>query len=90
MVLQKKTSIEEYSLVKKGGKGVIGMKINKKTGKIINVINVLNKSYLLFVCNNGKIMKMSVDNILSTSRVSIGVKVLKLVDNEKLCCVINF
>lgn len=86
----KKTRIEEYSLVKKGGKGVIGMKINKKTGKIINIVNVLDKSYLLFIYNNGKIIKMSIDNILQTSRVSSGVKLLKLVDNEMLHCVINF
>lgn len=74
------SAFEEYRLSNRGGKGVISMKLTEKTGKLngINSINnISNSNELLIITLKGTVIRFSLEDIRTTSRNTIGVKLLR-------------
>ena len=78
------TSINEYRITNRGGKGIIAHKFNENTGNIIAAEKILKNKYLFTVTTNGIISKINVEEIPSLKRVSKGVLLVRLFNNEKL------
>lgn len=71
---------EEYRLSNRGGKGVISMKLTEKTGKLIginSINNISNSNELLIITLKGTVIRFSLEDIRTTSRNTIGVKLLR-------------
>ncbi|WP_425381268.1 DNA topoisomerase (ATP-hydrolyzing) subunit A [Spiroplasma endosymbiont of Polydrusus pterygomalis] len=71
---------EEYRLSNRGGKGVISMKLTEKTGKLIginSINNISNNNELLIITLKGTVIRFSLEDIRTTSRNTIGVKLLR-------------
>ena len=75
----KKTSIEEYRITNRGGKGVKTINITDKNGDLISfeVVND-NEKDVMIITNEGIIIRIDVNQISTMSRVTQGVKLINL------------
>ena len=83
----KKTPIEDYRETKRGSKGVKTINISEKTGKIIGFKSTDNDKDLMIISNNGIIIRMDVNNISQMGRVTKGVKLINLKENNTVASI---
>lgn len=81
----KLTDISEYNIQKRGGSGIYSMKINSKTGNIA-ASRVLDhpKKELLIVTAKGQAVKIPTDSLPIRGRMTSGVTLIKLKENDKV------
>ena len=82
--LGKRTSFEEYRLQGRGGKGIITMKTNDKTGAVAGALTVRDDDELMLITNKGKMVRTRISEIRETGRNAQGVKLIDLRANEVL------
>lgn len=80
----KRTHIEEYTLQRRGGKGVITYKISDKTGKVIGARIVSDEEEIMLINTNGIAIRINVSGISTTSRNAMGVTLMKTTEDEKV------
>ena len=80
----KRTSIDEYSLQKRGGKGVITIKTTERNGKVVSILIVDEINDLMLMTSSGKIIRMPVKGISVISRNTQGVKLIGMASNEQV------
>ncbi len=80
----KRTPVSEYSLQKRGGKGVITYKISEKTGKVVGARLVDDNDELMLINSNGIAIRINVSDISTTSRNAMGVTLMKTTEEEKV------
>ena len=80
--LGKRTSIDEFNLQKRGGKGVRCYKVNEKTGFVVGVKAVNEDHEVMLITNEGIIIQIPVANISKIGRITSGVKLIDI-DTEK-------
>lgn len=78
----KRTDAKEFTIQKRGGKGVKCYKISEKTGNVVGVKAVNDNQEIMLITSEGIIIQMLVSGISTVGRVAQGVKLIKL-DNEK-------
>jgi DNA gyrase subunit A len=74
----KRTDVIQYRAQKRGGKGVLTMRCTKKTGKMVNIMEVVDSDDLIVITNTGVLMRQPVSAIRTIGRVTQGVKLVKL------------
>ena len=79
----KRTTADEYRLTNRGGKCVICMKLNDKTGDLIGVVMVDERMDLMALTTSGKMIRVDMQSIRKAGRNTSGVKVVN-VDGEKV------
>ena len=79
----KKTPIEEYRITNRGGKGVKTVNITDKNGDLVSfeVINDGEKD-IMIITNEGIIIRIDANQISTMSRVTQGVRLIDLKDNQ--------
>lgn len=82
--LGKQTDINVYRVTHRGGKGVINLKLNDKTGEVLAIKRMFEGDELMVVTANGKVVRLSVDTVRETGRAASGVKVITLDGEDKL------
>ena len=82
----KRTTADEYRLTNRGGKGVICMKLNDKTGDLIGVVMVDERMDLMALTTSGKMIRVDIQSIRKAGRNTSGVKVVN-VDGEKVASI---
>jgi DNA gyrase subunit A len=80
----KRTSIDEYPLQRRGGKGVITIKTSKRNGQVVAILLVDDDDDLMLMADTGKLIRMSVSQISVISRNTQGVKLIGLFPEEKV------
>ena len=80
----KKTSIDEYRVTNRGGKGVKTLNITDKNGSITAFKTVDNTNDLIIITNEGIIIRLAVDTISEMSRVTQGVKLINLHEGQSV------
>lgn len=74
----KRTEAKEYRLQSRGGKGVICMKLTKKTLDLIAVTTVDETMDLMALTSNGKMIRVDMQSIRKAGRNTSGVKVINV------------
>ena len=74
----KLTDVNQYRTQTRGGKGVMTMRCTEKTGKMVNIMEVVDTDDLIIITNSGVLMRQSVGAIRTIGRVTQGVKLVKL------------
>jgi DNA gyrase subunit A len=74
----KRTDVSQYRTQTRGGKGVMTMRCTEKTGKMVNIMEVVDTDDLIIITNSGVLMRQSVGAIRTIGRVTQGVKLVKL------------
>ena len=83
----KKTPLQEYRLTNRGGKGVKTLHITDKNGSIISFKTVNDNVDVIISTNTGMIIRLSVDNISKMSRVTQGVRLINLKEEQSVSSV---
>jgi DNA gyrase subunit A len=83
----KRTEVEEYRHQGRGGKGVITLKVTKKTGSVAGVAQVAKGDEVMLVADGGKIIRLKVDEIRVIGRNTQGVRLIGLEEGERLVSV---
>jgi len=80
----KRTSIDEYHIQKRGGKGVITIKTSERNGRVIAILLVEDDDDLMLIADSGKLIRMPVQGISIISRNTQGVKLIGIDSEEKV------
>lgn len=82
--LGKRTSITEFKLQQRGGRGVKCYKLTDKTGDIIGMKNVSDDNEIMLISTEGIVIRMECDSISRLGRVTSGVKLMRINDSEEI------
>ncbi|HTX21209.1 MAG TPA: DNA gyrase subunit A [Candidatus Aquilonibacter sp.] len=80
----KRTDFEEYRIQSRGGKGIITMKTNEKTGAVIGALTVRDNDEIMLITFKGQMVRISVNGIREAGRNTQGVKLINLETGDKL------
>ena len=80
----KRTSIDEYPVQKRGGKGVIGIKTTERNGQVVTILIVNDADDLMLMTDTGKIIRTPITGISVISRNTQGVKLIEREPTEKV------
>jgi len=80
----KRSEPAAYRITRRGGKGVRNLNITEKTGDAVFVDSVADDYDLIITSREGQVIRIPVDSIRLTGRVSQGVKAISLSDNDKV------
>lgn len=80
----KRTEVIQYRTQNRGGKGVMTMRITKKTGKMSAIMEVVNNDDLVVITDKGVLMRQPVSAIRTIGRVTQGVRLVKLDEGSKI------
>ena len=83
----KKTEIEDYRETKRGSKGVKTLNISEKNGKIVSFKSTDNEKDLMIITTHGVIIRLDVNTISQMGRVTKGVKLINLKDDNKVASI---
>jgi DNA gyrase subunit A len=83
----KRSSLSDYPITNRGGKGVKTINITKKTGRLIAIKNVSNDNDLMIITQNGLTIRVAVKTIRVMGRAAQGVRIINLKDNDQIASV---
>jgi DNA gyrase subunit A len=83
----KRSSIDDYRITNRGGKGVKTISITDKTGGLVAIKNVSDSDDLMIINKSGIAIRMSVDDLRTMGRATQGVKLINLKDNDSIAAV---
>lgn len=73
----KRTELEEYRVINRGGKGVITYKITPKTGEIVGIRIVDESDDIMLITDTGTVIRLNVSEISILGRSTQGVTLMK-------------
>jgi DNA gyrase subunit A len=85
----KRTSVSEYRVQSRGGKGIITLKVTDKTGKLMSARQVTPSDDLMLFSSRGKLIRIRIGEISEQSRNTQGVRLMNVEDGEKVVAVEN-
>jgi len=80
----KRTPFDEYRVQSRGGKGIITMKTNDKTGRVVGALTVREVDEMMVITSAGQMVRTFVKDIREAGRNTQGVKLIDLAENDKL------
>ena len=82
--LGKRSSLDDYRVTNRGGKGVKTLKVTKKTGKVATLKAVVPSDDLMITSKEGIVIRMKMDSLREMGRATQGVKVINLQDDDHI------
>ena len=82
--LGKRTVIDEYRLQKRGGSGVINLRLSERTGRVVTIRAVQEDEQLMMITRKGVVNRQRVSEISLIGRATQGVKLMNLDDGDSL------
>jgi len=83
----KRSSLEEYRITNRGGKGVKTLNITEKTGKLISINSVTDADDLMIINKSGLTIRMAVEDLRVMGRATQGVKLINIKENDSIAAV---
>ena len=80
----KRSEIGEYRLQKRGGKGVINLKLSERTGRVVAVKSVADGDQLMVMTRNGVVNRQNVSEVRVIGRATQGVRLVNLDEGDSL------
>ncbi len=80
----KRTSVEDYPVRNRGGKGVFTIKTSERNGKAIGALQVVDEDEIMMITDGGKIIRTNMENVRVIGRNTQGVNLFKLGKGEKV------
>ncbi|MFA5386495.1 MAG: DNA gyrase subunit A [Candidatus Paceibacterota bacterium] len=84
----KQTPLSSYRLQSRGGKGIKTAKVTAKTGQIVTAKVLAEEEEVFALSSKGQIIRTKISNIRTASRVSQGVKIMKLEKDDKIAGIV--
>lgn len=83
----KRSSLDDYRITKRGGKGVKTINVTDKTGDLVAVKGVSETDDLMIINRSGIVIRMEVSSLRRMGRATQGVKLIRLNENDKISSV---
>ena len=80
----KRTPLEWYRLTNRAGKGVINMKVNRRTGKVVSVLPLEDESDVMIMTMEGKIIRIEANEIRKSGRGASGVRLVRMGEQDRV------
>tara|TARA_Y100000817_G_scaffold76556_1_gene58900 strand:+ start:8824 stop:11352 length:2529 start_codon:yes stop_codon:yes gene_type:complete len=80
----KQTLKDEFSIQKRGGKGVIAIQTSKRNGNLIGANQVCTGDEVMFISTSGNLIRTRTDDISVIGRNTQGVRLIRLSEDDKL------
>ena len=78
----KKSSIDDYRLQSRGGKGIITYKVTEKTGNLVGTTLIADNEDLLIMTDHGMVIRVMSTEIPTLSRATSGVRLMRSTTNS--------
>lgn len=83
----KRSSLEDYRITNRGGKGVKTLNITDKTGELISINNVTDADDLMIINKSGLTIRMEVSDLRVMGRATQGVRLINIKGNDSIAAV---
>ncbi|MBS9766124.1 MAG: DNA gyrase subunit A [Flavobacteriaceae bacterium] len=83
----KRSSLDDYRITNRGGKGVKTIKITDKTGGLVAMKNVTDNDDLMIINKSGITIRMEVSDLRVMGRATQGVKLINIKGNDSIAAV---
>jgi DNA gyrase subunit A len=83
----KRSSIEDYRITNRGGKGVKTINITEKTGRLIAIKEVEETDELMIMNRSGITIRMAVSDMRVMGRATQGIRLIKLQEEDSIAAV---
>jgi DNA gyrase subunit A len=84
----KRTPVDNFKVQHRGGVGIKAANVTEKTGSLVGVRMIsLDEEDLIVTSQKGNVIRTSIKNISKLGRVTQGVRVMKLADNDKVASI---
>jgi DNA gyrase subunit A len=83
----KRSSIQDYRVTNRGGKGVKTINITEKTGSLIALLAVTDADDLMIINRSGLTIRMEVAQLRLMGRATQGVRLINLRENDSIASV---
>ena len=87
----KATEAAQYSIRRRGGKGVKTFKITERNGSLVGLSTIIGDEDILLITNEGIIIRFEANNISKTGRDTQGVRLMRLDEEQSIStlCVVD-
>lgn len=83
----KRSSLDDYRITNRGGKGVKTISITDKTGHLVAIKNVSDEDDLMIINKSGIAIRMAVEDLRVMGRATQGVKLINLKGSDSIAAV---
>ncbi|WP_298487066.1 DNA gyrase subunit A [uncultured Maribacter sp.] len=83
----KRSSIDDYRVTNRGGKGVKTISITEKTGGLVAIKNVTDSDDLMIINKSGIAIRMAVEDLRVMGRATQGVKLINIKGEDSIAAV---
>ncbi|MDF4204607.1 DNA gyrase subunit A [Maribacter sp. SA7] len=83
----KRSSIDDYRVTNRGGKGVKTISVTDKTGGLVAIKNVTDSDDLMIINKSGIAIRMSVEDLRVMGRATQGVRLINIKGNDSIAAV---
>jgi DNA gyrase subunit A len=80
----KRSSLEDYRITRRGGKGVKTINVTEKTGKLVSIREVLETDDLMIINKSGITIRIPVSGLRVMGRATQGVRLIRLNENDEI------
>ena len=80
----KRTSINEYRVTNRGGKGIITFRVGPKTGEVVSIKDVVDSEEVILITEHGLIIRLPIGTVKATGRNTMGVKLINLSPGDRV------
>ena len=83
----KRSSIEDYRITNRGGKGVKTISITDKTGELVAIKSVSDTDDLMIINKSGVAIRLGVEDLRVMGRATQGVRLINLKGDDSIAAV---
>ncbi|HOX85446.1 MAG TPA: DNA gyrase subunit A [bacterium] len=80
----KRCQLDEYSLIKRGGKGIVNTKTNEKVGEVAGVMEVNEKQVVVLTTKKGRQKRVKIKDIKIMGRASMGMVAANIAKGDQV------
>ena len=82
--LGKRSSIMDYRVTNRGGKGIITFRVGPRTGELVSIMDVVDEEETIIITQHGLIIRLRIGAIKVTGRNTMGVKLINLSEGDRV------
>ena len=78
------SNFEDFSVIGRGGQGMIGMKMSERNGDVVGAIQVFEGDEAILISDQGTLVRIRTEEVSQQGRNTQGVRLINLSDEEHL------
>jgi DNA gyrase subunit A len=79
----KRTPIDDYRVTSRGGLGIINIQTTDRNGRVVGVASVMDADEVMFITQQGKMLRTSADTISLIGRNTQGVRLIEMEEGDR-------